>query len=396
MSYAVDPVVSNVFYVMSLAPHAHRHRMKPHYEKSTKRLNSPLVSVLVPFYKEDDVSIKRTRDSLSSQTYNNFDIIYIGEPDDLKLKKQLGHLHKNERLILSDGKKKMKGRALNFGLKEAKGEMLALYDAGDYIPSTAIHDAAALMIENKYDVIQSRVVRESGNHLLLKAFEIDNYIWYKKFLPFLKEYVGAFPLSGEGLYVKKKAVQSVGGFPEVLTEDGYLSILLAEKKYNFGLLDSEVRELPPESLKVHFNQRKRWFRGYYTCLKRTLTSKMTVKEKFVFSIPFISPITVAFSLLTAIFLLVFFATFLISPHTNLSIFWMNNLFYKEYILPISVLLLIFGNAFVIFGNADALVDTEYEKKALYSLLQPIYWMFIGIIALTAPFRNTEAFGRTKR
>lgn len=382
---------------MNLLPHAHRHRRKKHYEKSKKTINSPLVSALIPFYKEDEKSIKRTRDSLQRQNYHSLEIIYIGEPDDKKLERQLGILHPNERLIITDGEKKMKGRALNFGLIEACGEIFALYDAGDDIPSNAIHDAVALMEEKKYDVVQSKVIREGGTNPLLKAFEIDNFIWYKKFLPFLKNYAGAFPLSGEGLYVRKEAVNSVGGFPEVLTEDGYLSILLAEKNYSFGLLDSEVRELPPKSLRVHFNQRRRWFRGYLTCLKRTLTSKMNLKRKIIYSIPFASPITSAFSLITTILFLIFFATFLLNTSAlNLQAFWMNNLFYKDYFIVFSSIMLVFGNVFVLFNNADAIVDTEYEKKALYSLLQPIYWMFIGVIALTSPFRNTKIFGRTRR
>lgn len=396
MSYAVDPVVSNAFYIMSLLPHTHQHRKKKGYEKSDMKIHSPLVSVLVPFYKEDQASIDRTRQSLLSQTYHKFEIIYIGEPDDNGLKAQLGRLHVNEKLVISDGKKKMKGRAINFGLSKARGTILALYDAGDQIPPNAIHDAVALMTEKKYDVVQSQVIRESGNHPLLKAFEIDNFIWYKKFLPFLKEYVGAFPLSGEGLYIRTKVLKAVGGMPEVLTEDGYLAILLAEGKYSFGLLDMEIRETPPKNLKSHFKQRRRWFRGYYTCLKRTIMSKMALKEKIVFSIPFISPITTAASFITTMLLLIFAITFLLNPSSNFQIFWMNNTLYEYYMLPISALLLVIGNTTLLFCNADSITDTPYEKRAFYLLLQPVYWMFIGTVAITAPFRNTTIFGRTKR
>ena len=52
------------------------------------------------------------------------------------------------------------------------------------------------------------------------------------------------PLSGEGLFVRTSVLREVGGFPEVLTEDAYLGIILTERGKRFGLVRRSSRKRP--------------------------------------------------------------------------------------------------------------------------------------------------------
>jgi cellulose synthase/poly-beta-1,6-N-acetylglucosamine synthase-like glycosyltransferase len=109
--------------------------------------------------------------------------------------------------------------------------------------------------------MQSAVFRK-GRSILSHFLTIDTVFWYRKYLPLLLRNAHGFPLSGEGLFIRKSVLDEVGGFPEVLTEDAYLGLLLTERDKRFGILDSVVVEKAPRNAKAHFTQRSRWHRGF--------------------------------------------------------------------------------------------------------------------------------------
>ena len=189
------------------------------------------------------------------------EVIFIVEPDDKKTKtgvEEVSALLEKAgvtfRVIETDGKTKLKGHALNCALKVARGEIVCVYDADDKIEKGQLREAVTLMLERRYDALGVRVYRY-GRNLIGKLIFLETLIWYHIYIPLFKKI--ALPLlSGEGLFIRRDVIEEVGGFPEVLVEDAYISILLVEKGKRVGLLDSVVYELAPKNLKFYILQNK--------------------------------------------------------------------------------------------------------------------------------------------
>src|SRR6185295_5944124 len=126
---------------------------------------------------------------------------------------------------------------------------------------------------------------------------IDTAFWFRKYLPFVLGLAKGMPLSGEGLFVRRSVLNEVGGFPEVLTEDAYLGIMLTERNKRFGLLSSVITEKAPRNVRAHFVQRLRWNRGYLTCLARLWRSPLSLKRKLAMSLPFVTPLSCSLAFL---------------------------------------------------------------------------------------------------
>jgi cellulose synthase/poly-beta-1,6-N-acetylglucosamine synthase-like glycosyltransferase len=397
MAFALDPILSNILFTLNLSTHLHKSPSESAFESPMALTRVPMVSVLLAMYKEPDKAVERTVRSLEAQTYppEKMEIIYLLEPDDQQTKIPTLSKPIKTTVVRTDGKSRLKAYALNKGLQVATGEIVVVYDADDQIDPDQIIKGVNLMEEKGYDVIQPRIIRKSSRLRIGPLFELDNFIWNKRFLPFFRLTLGCFPLSGEGLFNRRRVLDEVGGFPEVLTEDAYLALVLSEHRKKFGLLDSTVVEEQPKSTRGHFRQRVRWFRGYLTCLRKLVGAKLPLKTKILLSVAFLAPITCAASLISWIFLGIYWATWATMSPSFLAP-WMNNAMYGNALIYWGVGLAYLGNVLIIFNTARAVMDTEYERLAASAALAPLYWLFLGLAAVASFFRGTKVFGRTER
>jgi len=310
MSLGLDPIISSLFYSLSLVPHLKRPaRGAPPSKRECTVL--PYVSVLVTFWQEARADIEMTVSSFLAQTYppDRFEVLMAIEPDDKPVARyaaesvsRLREAGIAGRVVVSDGKVRIKPHALNLAVKQARGKYCAFYDAADLIDPDQVAKAVRLMEEHDYDVMQSAVFRK-GRSILSHFLTIDTIFWYRKYLPLLLRHAQGFPLSGEGLFIRKSVLDEVGGFPEVLTEDAYLGLVLTEGGKRFGIVDSVVVEKAPRNARAHFTQRSRWHRGYLTCLRRLFRSKLSFRRKFFFLMPLIAPLSCSLAFLGWSFIL---------------------------------------------------------------------------------------------
>ncbi|MEM1611611.1 MAG: glycosyltransferase, partial [Sulfolobales archaeon] len=208
----------------------------------------PKVSIVVPLYLEKPSSIMRTAISISKQRYPRelLDVVFVVEESDVETlwgaeiaSKYLMENGIRSNIYIVGGRRSSKARALNMVLKSLEGEIIAVYDADDSFDEDQVSEAVKLMTARGYDAIGVRVYRY-GESLLGKLLYIDTVIWYDLIISFLRRSGLHTPLSGEGLYIRRRVLEEVGGFPEKLAEDAYLSLILFEKGYRIGLLDSYV------------------------------------------------------------------------------------------------------------------------------------------------------------
>jgi cellulose synthase/poly-beta-1,6-N-acetylglucosamine synthase-like glycosyltransferase len=163
MSLGLDPIVSSLFYSLSLIPHLKRpaRGTAPSNRESTVL---PYVSVLVTFCQETRADIEMTVSSFLAQTYpaDRLEVLMAIEPDDEPVARYaaesvncLCEAGIAGRIVVSDGKLRIKPHALNLAIRRAKGKYCAFYDAADVIDPDQIEKAVRLM-ENKTTMSCSR------------------------------------------------------------------------------------------------------------------------------------------------------------------------------------------------------------------------------------------------
>jgi cellulose synthase/poly-beta-1,6-N-acetylglucosamine synthase-like glycosyltransferase len=405
MSIGFDPVVSSFLFSASLIPHAARPKASLELPGNPPPI-LPFVSVIVALYRERREDIEMTMQSLLRQSYpkDKFEILLAIEALDTEIRpraeaaiQRFQEAGIEGRIIVSYGVRRLKAYALNLAIDEARGEICAFYDASDDIECTQIEKAACLMCEKEYDAVQATVLRK-GRSMLSQFLWIDTAFWFRKYIPFVLGVAGGMPLSGEGLFVRTAVLKEVGGFPEVLTEDAYLGIMLAERGKHFGLVSSVITEKAPRSVKAHFVQRLRWNRGYLTCLLRLVRSPLPLKRKCALSLPFLTPLSCSLAFLGW---LVIFAQWALSMagHAvipNVTFYFVPHPLYAQVTFYWATLLFCLGIPLCVFSYIHLLWVLGMKRYLPLLILLPYYWTFIGFAATCSFLKNTTHWGRTER
>ena len=404
MAVAIDPVISNIFFTLGLIPHAAGKKNGYYSPRMDKQINLPLVTVLIPLYREPYEIIKNLFSCLLNQTYDHakMELIFITEPDDDETNRYVEKIVSNTKdgfaavnHLVTDGMMKMKPYALNWGMDRCNGDIIGIYDAECEPDKDQIEKAVCAIHEKDYDLVQTKIEVISSN-TLGEFCKLDIYLWTETILPLLNEKSCAFPLGTKGLFIKRQCLEEIDGFPLHLTEDARMAILLAENNRKFGLLDSVTREKAVRTLKTHFKQRRRWFRGYLSCLFDLPKARIPLKRKLWLSIPYISPVLCTASLFGFFFLFLYFITWYFYPGMIYVAPWMDGMLYDRVFFYWSLFLGYVGIPLSLFSYLYSIADKPLENKVSYVYLTPFYWIFVGITALSSFFKNTENWDKTMR
>jgi cellulose synthase/poly-beta-1,6-N-acetylglucosamine synthase-like glycosyltransferase len=355
-------------------------------------------------FKEKKEDLEMTLTSVASQTYprDKIEVILIVEPGDDQTSKhasealpRLKALGIESRIMVSDGKPKMKPRALNVALREVENEFVCVYDAADLIEKDQIEQAISLMLAGKYDVVQAKVYRK-GPSILSRLLLLDTFFWYNKYLPMVARLAGGFPLSGEGLFLRKSVLAEVGYFPEMLTEDACLGLELVAEGKRFGLLESAVIEKAPRNARAHFRQRLRWYRGYLTCFRRLIRTRMSIKTKLTFSLVFGAPLVGALAFVSWLLCLVHWCLGLLVPGLEFVASWMPHSVYVNVLYYWCLGLLVLGPLIGLLSYLSVIPPQERHQLAPLVCLIPLYWLFVNTCATSALFQNVNCWYKTER
>ncbi len=338
----------------------------PKYDKN--------VAILIPLYKEECKSIDKTVKSIFRQNYRKelLRVIMIVEMNDLKTENCAKHscemLNKNgikASVLVRSKKRSLKAAALNDALNYVKEEIIVVYDADDEIIDPDQIAKGVSLITKGYDAVGVKVLRV-GESITQTLSYIDTFFWVNVSLPGITKISGYPLLSGEGLFVSKKALEKIGGFPDSLTEDSMLTVEFAKNNLKIGLLDSVVHENSPRKLKALVKQRIRWHKGYAQCFIKTLKSKIPAKLKIVLAISYTSPI----SLIVIAFSLIYILSFLFLSST------IHILLFPE-ILILSLFSIITALSAPIYLIKN---DKNISRKESFYLLL-LYWSLLGIATI---------------
>lgn len=268
--------------------------------KSVNLKDLPTFSIIVPVKNEEKV-INRLLNALLRLNYPK-DKVEIIVVEDGSTDKTLAICEKYARKSIGGNVKILhkpfsngKPSALNYGIKHARGEIVAFFDADNVPEPEALMRVCRYFEDPKVAAVQGRTLSiNSEENMLTKFVSIEEAVWCEAYLRG-KDILNLFVhLRGSCQFIRRKVLEELGGFSEdALSEDMEFSAKLAEKNYTIRYAP-EVRswQETPSSLTQLFKQRIRWFRGTmdvalkYGRLMAKLSTKSLDAEATLFG-PFI-------------------------------------------------------------------------------------------------------------
>ena len=157
-----------------------------------------------------------------------------------------------------------KAAALNFGVRYARGQIIATFDADSVPEPDALFKAARYFEDSTVAAVQGRICSINARENMLTRFlyyeGAVQYEVYMKGKDSLNLFVG---LAGTCQFIRRSVLEEIGGWNENnLSEDVELSLRLTERDYVIKYA-SDVRtwEESPCSIRGLVRQRARWYRG---------------------------------------------------------------------------------------------------------------------------------------
>lgn len=339
---------------------------------SKKSLNSSTILVILPFYKEDRNSIEETFNSIVKQKYPHekiYVLIVLENNDEqtyrhvLELLNILLNAGIAFKVVINNSGRRGKAYAINRAIElfKEKTDIIVILDAGDrVVDDMYLHKVAYLISNHEYSVVGTKVYRISNN-IIGRLSYIDTLLWYNVGLPGLIKFMKVPLVSGEGLAFSRRFLEEIGGLPEVLAEDAYLTILAISKNKDIALLDSIIFEGAPSTITSYVKQRMRWYRGMLQCFKDVITKhRHQVKGRAL--------ITLAITYLQPVALIAPF----ISTIIILSSIFMDVPYFTLLIAKIEFISIVLAPLYIV-------INMKHLDPILF--LVPINWIFQSIIIL---------------
>ena len=348
----------------------------------------PIYSILLPIYKEKGI-FKQLYMAIESLDYpkDKLDIILLIEEDDIEIKEYLKNFNLPSywRIIeIPDFQPKTKGKALNFGLYEAKGEFIVIYDAED-IPEKNQLKKAVLgfrkVLENVV-CLQSKLNYYNPNqNLLTKWFTAEYSSWFDLYLPGIDSIEAPIPLGGTSNHFKTEILKKLKGWdPFNVTEDCDLGIRIFKNGYRTKVLDTTTWEEANSELKNWIKQRSRWVKGYiqtyFVHIRNPfkLIKKMGMKNFIHFNLIVGGNFFVlCFNPVAWVFLF----NWIIFSH---------KIYFPNIFFLIITPTLLFGNVVFVIINILGVLKRKWYNLIIPAIFIPLYWVLMSIGALKGLFQ----------
>lgn len=230
----------------------------------------PVYTVLVPAYNEPGV-VARLVDGLSALEYpaDRLDIMLLLEQDDAETiaaaRAACGGTP--VRIVLvPPSEPRTKPKACNFGVTEARGEFVTIFDAEDRPEPLQLRRAVVAFARGGPDLacLQARLsYHNAEQNLLTRWFTLEYDVWFRWLLPGLMATGAPIPLGGTSNHIRTDVLAGMGGWDAWnVTEDADLGIRLARHGWRTAMLGSTTEEEANSDAINWVKQRSRWYKGY--------------------------------------------------------------------------------------------------------------------------------------
>ena len=262
-----------------------------------RKIQNGLISVIIPIWKPNISHLKTCIDSVLAQTYSDIEIIiiYKKSPEfDDEFYRLIKEYHDDKIKVLEDSVQVHEAR--NVGIKESRGEFIALMDGDDFSEIDRFEKQLKFKEKNKCDVVGSWADYISYDGKKIATIELP--VTHQEIR---KEIMLHNPILNPSVLMDRKAIEDVGFYDTffIYSEDYHLWFRIMSKGYKFG-------NVPEPLIRLRNNYRSitrgsTWREARVYCIK--------VKNKALLHYGFSKPRDIFYHLLSAPF------TYLVPPMT---------------------------------------------------------------------------------
>lgn len=351
----------------------------------------PTYSILCPLYKEAHV-LPQFIEAMSQLDYpsQKLEILLLLEEDDqptIQAARSM-ELPTNFRIVVTpDAQPKTKPKACNFGLTQAKGEFVVIYDAEDVPDPLQLKKAVVAFnkLNDEVACIQAKLnYYNPTQNWLTRLFTLEYSLWFGLTLPGLQSVKAPIPLGGTSNHFRTKNLIELNGWDAFnVTEDADLGMRLFKRGYLTAVINSFTMEEANSHFWNWIRQRSRWIKGYmqtYLVHMRQpgdfirqgkalhlLTFQLTIGGKILSML--INP----FLWLTTILYFAFSQQ--VEPILDLLLL--------PWVFYLGTISLIIGNFFYIYLYMIGVAKRKKWGLVKYAYFVPLYWLMMSWAALFA-------------
>ena len=354
----------------------------------------PTYTILCPLYREVEV-VSQFAKAMKALDYpvEKLQILFLTEKDDNVTRQAINALHLPSHfkiITVPEGQPRTKPRACNYGLLEARGSYVVIFDAED-IPDPLQLKKAVLAFANadpNTACVQAKLNFYNAEQNMLTRWSTAEYsTWFEMTLPGLQTLNVPLPLGGTSNHFRTDVLRAVGAWdPFNVTEDCDLGLRLGRLGMKTVMFDSTTLEEANPDSKNWMRQRSRWIKGYMQTylvyMRNPLEYFRKGQIRQFLSLQFIIGGKTAILLinplmwmLLAIYIL--FHTFVIGAYHTL---------YPMPVFYMGTLCLIFGNILYTYTHLIGCMKCGYYRLAKSTLLVPIYWAMASGAAYMALYQ----------
>jgi cellulose synthase/poly-beta-1,6-N-acetylglucosamine synthase-like glycosyltransferase len=344
----------------------------------------PRYTILVPLFREAAV-VPRLTENLTRLDYpkSKLEIMLLCEEEDDETIEAIldSNLPPYFRiLIVPDSQPKTKPKACNYGIQQATGKFVVIYDAEDQPDPDQLKKVLLAWERSEDNVVcvQSKLnYFNTEQNLLTRFFATEYALWFDLLLPGLDASGAPIPLGGTSNHFNREALVELGAWdPFNVTEDADLGLRLHKAGYRTVMLNSTTLEEANSQLGNWINQRSRWVKGYFQTYLVHMRHPFRLMREIGFgafwSFQFIIGGTIIFVLNPIFWLL-----------TTLWLFTQAGLIeemFPGFIFYVASLQLFVGNFVFMYLAVAGSMQRGLFHLVRYALFSPIYW---GLMSLGA-------------
>jgi cellulose synthase/poly-beta-1,6-N-acetylglucosamine synthase-like glycosyltransferase len=356
----------------------------------------PPYTILCPLYKETEV-VPQFVAAMQALDYptDKLQILFLTEEDDKSTRAALQNMNLQpyfDIITVPDGQPRTKPRACNFGLLQATGDYVVIYDAED-IPDPLQLKKAVLTFaqeDEKTACVQAKLnFYNAEQNLLTRWFTAEYSAWFDLILPGLQRWGMPIPLGGTSNHFPVEILREVGAWDAFnVTEDCDLGLRLAEYGLKTAILDSTTYEEANSQGKNWLHQRSRWIKGYmqtYLVHMRTpLEYLRRGRLRQFLALQFVVGGKTAILLVNPVMWMLVIIYFLLNGNASLTNAY--HIVYSTPILYMGSLCLIFGNFVYTYIHLVGCFKRGQFHLVKWALFTPIYWLMGSVAAYIALYQ----------
>jgi cellulose synthase/poly-beta-1,6-N-acetylglucosamine synthase-like glycosyltransferase len=352
----------------------------------------PSYTILCPLFREVAV-VPQFVQAISALNYpaDKLQILFLTEENDPQTRDALLSMHLPPHftvLTVPKGTPQTKPRACNFGLLQATGQFVVIFDAEDKPEPNQLKKAVLTFAHYGPELacVQAKLnFYNSGQNVLTRLFTAEYSLWFDIMLPGLQHSGLALPLGGTSNHFRTDALRALGGWdPFNVTEDCDAGLRLAQYRLTTAVLNSTTYEEATSRVKGWLFQRSRWIKGYMqTYLVHMRHPLQTLRRgglrRFT-SLQVIVGAWTAVLLLNPLMWLLSLLYLILQPVTLYHQLFPTPVFYM------GTICFVFGNFFYIYLHMIGCLRRRHYSLIKWVLLIPLYWALMSASAYIALYQ----------